>query len=157
MSDERVEPFITRPATPGDCNAIAGLASELHATLGDPVGNFTPQVIRTDAFGEQPQFRIIVAETSKGLVGYALFGSAYETAYAARGLYLNDLYVRPEARRRGIAAALVQAVKDQALDDGLQFVWWVSDPHNIPAREFYAAMLPQNEKIVRAHAIVLDR
>jgi GNAT superfamily N-acetyltransferase len=157
MTAETSDPFKIRPAAPGDCIAIAGLASELHATLGDPVGNFTPDVIRTDGFGAEPQFRIIVAETSEGLAGYALYGRAYETAYAARGLYLNDLFVRPVARRRGIAAALVQAVKDQARRESLQFVWWVSDPKNVPAQEFYAAMSPQNEKIVRAHAIVLDR
>ena len=156
MTKEPVRPCKIRPANPGDCEPIAGLAARLHATLGDPVGNFTPAVILADAFGDEPQFKIIVAETDDGIVGYALYGQAYETAYAARGLYLNDLYVSEQARRKGIAGALINALKEQARRERRIFIWWVSDPQNIAAREFYAAMSPQNERIVRAHAIVLD-
>mgnify|MGYP001818150414 FL=1 len=156
MANEPAHPCSIRPATPGDCEAVAGLAAGLHATLGDPVGNFTPDVILADAFGDEPQFKIVVAETADGIVGYALYGQAYETAYAARGLFLNDLYVSEQARRKGIASALVHALKDQAHRERRRFVWWVSDPQNIAAREFYAAMSPQNERIVRAHAIVLE-
>ncbi len=145
-----------RPATSRDCEAIACLAAELHQTLGDPVGNFTAERIRHDGFSARPEYEIVVAETPDGLVGYALFAPAYETAFAAKGVYLNDLYVKPGLRRQAVATALVDAVASAARVDGRRFIWWVSDPNNETAQHFYDALPPQNQKLVLARAMVLD-
>ncbi len=85
-----------------------------------------------------------------------LYGQRHATAYDARGLYLNDLYVSEHVRLRGIGSALIGSVKVQAPYKRGQYVWWVSDPNNVKARHFYAAMSPQKETTVRARAIVLD-
>ena len=57
-------------------------------------------------------------------VGYALFYPSYDTEHAARGLYLQDLYVVPEARRQGIGRALMAAVARACQADGGCYLFW---------------------------------
>lgn len=146
-----------RPARPGDCAGIASLAAAFHCELGERERSLTAEAIRRDGFGCDPHFDIVVAENDEGdLSGYVLFAPAYESPYAARGFYINDLYVTPSARRRGIARALIEAVKRRARAEGRRFVWWVSAPENHQAQAFYDTLGPQNERHVKARAIVLD-
>src|SRR3546814_16795315 len=59
-----------------------------------------------------PEFVVLLAENEGGLLGYAMFYDAYEPSYAARGVYMADLYVRPAARRLGLGRRLTAAVAD---------------------------------------------
>jgi len=147
---------IVRPARPADCNDLAALAAELRTCLGDPPDALTPERFRSDGFGSTREFEVVVAHADGALVGYALFTPAYETAYAAPGLYLSDLYVRPSARRNGIARSLVDCVCEIARQRERRFVWWVCDPENEQSEKFYNALPPTNQKLVRARALVLD-
>src|SRR5262249_13863674 len=88
-------------------------------------------------------------------VGYALFHDAYEPAYAARGVYLCDLFVTAHARRHGIGRALVAAVAQDAERRGRSYVWWVSRPWSAEAHALYRGMGAIEEPL-NAHAIVFD-
>ena len=92
-------PYHVRRARPEDAAQLADLVRALMAHLGDALEGFAPERFAVDAFGPEPQFSVLVAESRGTLIGYALFHDAYEPSFAARGVYLADIYVRPEMRR----------------------------------------------------------
>ena len=119
-----------RPANQADALDIASMADELRRTLGDEPGHLTRERILADGFGSKPEFEILIADLSQApdrppttaVAGYALFTLAYEPTYAAKGLYLADLFVRPTHRRLGIATALIESVSKRALEQGRRYV-----------------------------------
>ena len=152
MSD--ADTIRVRPATKEDASDIARLAGGLHAALGDPCGNFTAERVLADGFFASPEFKILLAELDGSIVGYALYQPTYDTAHAARGIFLNDLFVVAEARGRGVGRALVEAVQSVARENDREFVWWVTDPDDDTAAAFYRSLKPQHEKLVRAQALL---
>ncbi len=85
-------------------------------------------------------------------IGYALFHPAYETVYAARGFYVQDLFVVADERGRGVGRALIAALARTARERGGGFLWWTSKPWNERAQAAYAAWGATDEP-VRAHAL----
>ena len=144
-----------RPAAIEDVPALALLVAALRAHQKDPIGHLNEAALRRDGFGEEREFDILIAERDRRPIGYALFTETYEPAFAARGLYLADLYVRPEARRSGAGRALVAAVTAEARRCERSFVWWTSLATNAEAHAFYAALGALTHE-VRAHVLVLD-
>ena len=143
-----------RPAGPDDADRLAALAEEFHEAHGDPTGFLSAEAIRRDGFGATPEFAVRLAEDAGGLLGYALFYDAYEPSYAARGVYMADLYVRPSARRLGIGRRLIAAVAADARSRGRSYVWWVAQARNASAHAFYRT-LASVELETRAFAVVL--
>lgn len=141
-----------RPATETDVPAIAALARQLNEHQGDPAEHFTAKAVRRDGFGEAPQFWVLLAEWDGTPIGYALFHDAYDTCFAARGLYLCDLFVEAGARRHGAGRALVAAVAQVAKRRDKSFVWWASKAWNAEAQGFYRALGAVEEPVI-AHAI----
>ena len=129
--------MIVRPARPTDAPAIAAIADELRARVGDPLGHLTVDAILRDGFGDRPEFEILVAEREATVIGHALFMQGYEPAYAAKGLYLADLSVTAAARGSGAGRALVDALCDLAKARDRVFVWWLTSPNNEQALAFY--------------------
>jgi GNAT superfamily N-acetyltransferase len=129
-----------RAATVDDADAIARLFDGLRAHLGDPQGAMSADVIRRDGFGPQKEFDVMLAMRDGVPVGYALYYEAYEPAYAARGLYLADLFVAAEARGLGAGRALIDALAGEARRRSRMFVWWLSQPANETALGFYRAL-----------------
>lgn len=144
-----------RLATALDAEKLAALAEEFHVSHGDPTGYLTADAIRSDGFGADPEFTVLLAEGDDGLLGYALFYDAYEPSYAARGVYMADLYVRPAARRLGLGRRLIAAVADHGRRHGRRYVWWVARAENTPAHGFYET-LASVELDTKAFAVVLD-
>lgn len=145
-----------RPARPDDAAGIARLADGLRAAMGDPTGNFTPEAIRRDGFGPDPEFHIMVADRAGEIVGYALFTTAYEPAYAAKGVYMADLFVAAPTRGLGIGRRLIQAVAADAKARGRIFVWWVAQAKNAPALAFYRKLDLIAATPVVSHALLVD-
>ena len=141
-----------RPATPADAEVLARFVAELNLHEGYPVGLCTAEVIRAHGFGDLPEIRALLAELDGRPVGYALFHPSFSTEYGQRGLYLQDLHVTAEARRRGVGRALFAAVARAAAGEGRTFVWWCSKPGNEGAAAFYTA-LGGNQEEIRAHAV----
>ncbi|XP_059172747.1 thialysine N-epsilon-acetyltransferase-like [Physella acuta] len=111
-----------RPATPADSDVIIRLINELakHIKQEDEV-KMNADVLKKDCFGCKPLFYCIVAEQcqkdSSQLVGYALYFSIYST-WEGASLYLEDIYVTPAYRTRGIGKQLLKHVTQAALDMG---------------------------------------
>jgi GNAT superfamily N-acetyltransferase len=152
MTGDRKMIFSVRGAAPRDAAALAALVRALNAHQGDPAGRFHETTLTRDVFGPDACLGAFVAEDAHGLIGYAFFHDGYESAYAARGLYLCDLYVMNEARRNGVGRALVAAVAYRAKERGRTFLWWVSRGWNDDARKFYASLGVANEPVM-AHAL----
>jgi len=147
--------FRIRPATADDAEEIARLGHGLNLSEGRPTGCLTPHAVRRDGFGPEPMFEVLVAERAGTVVGYALFYAAYETAYAARGLYMCDLYVQADARRQGIGRGLVAALAAEARARGLTYLWWAARPDNAEANRFYQRLGAGAHPIL-AHALTFQ-
>jgi len=88
-------------------------------------------------FGPNPSAEVLLAEDEGRVVGFALFFRSFSTFLALPGLYLEDLFVLPEARGRGHGKALFTALARLAVERGCgRFEWSVLD-WNTPALDFY--------------------
>ncbi|MBL0088640.1 MAG: GNAT family N-acetyltransferase [Ideonella sp.] len=134
-------PHDLRPAEPRDVPAIVGLITELaefeHLSH---LLRVTPQTLHPHLFGNKPVVEAVVAEVGGVVVGFALFFTNFSTFLAKPGLYLEDLYVQPAQRGRGLGGALLRhlAALAVARDYG-RFEWSVLD-WNEHAIGFYASM-----------------
>jgi GNAT superfamily N-acetyltransferase len=126
-----------RDATPADLVAIHGLVQELaeYEQLADAVES-TPAMFEEALFSERAVARALVAEEHGDVVGFALYFPTFSTFLGRSGLWLEDLYVRPVARRNGHGRALLESLR--ARTDG-RVEWSVLD-WNEPAHGFYRSL-----------------
>lgn len=88
-------------------------------------------------FGEHPAAGVVIAECDGEAAGFALFFTSYSTFLARPGLYLEDLFVYPHRRGRGVGLALMRHLARLAVERGYgRFEWSVLD-WNAPAIAFY--------------------
>lgn len=88
----------------------------------------TEQSLRTALFGENPAARTLLAFVERRPVAYATYFFTFATMVGQRGLWLDDLFVDPEFRGRGIGEALMAYLADVALrNDCARFEWMVLD------------------------------
>jgi len=127
-----------RPATPGDVATVLRFVRELAAFEREPDAVVATEPMLAEAlFGACPPAEAVIAERDGVAVGFALFFHNFSTWTGRRGLYLEDLYVTPEARARGVGAALLRHLAALALDRGCaRFEWSVLD-WNADAIAFY--------------------
>ncbi len=138
--------FTLRPAELRDVGAIVQLIRDLaEFEQLTHLLQVTPERLRPQLFGERPAAEALVAETGDGkgggeVVAFALFFTNFSTFLAQPGLYLEDLYVRPERRAQGIGRALLTRLAALALERQYgRFEWSVLD-WNENAIRFYKGM-----------------
>ena len=90
-----------------------------------------------DGFGAKARFSAVVAEADGKVVGMATFSEAYMTALGGAVFSIQDLYVEPGQRRRGVGRALVAEVGAIALSQGVPLIQLNVMENNAAAREFY--------------------
>ena len=130
-----------RPANADDVPLIAQLIRELaeyerlaHAAVATDDG------LREQLFGERPAAEVLIAEADGEPAGFALFFHNFSTFLGKRGLYLEDLFVRPAFRGLGLGKHLMAALARIAVKRGCgRFEWSVLD-WNAPAIGFYRAL-----------------
>ncbi len=145
--------FDIRPARRDDVATVLALIRELaHFEHLDHLCVATEPDIDAALFGPRAQAEVLIAGNGGEAAAFALFFHNFSTFLGRPGLWLEDLYVRPEFRRQGCAKALLRALAGIALERGCgRFEWAVLD-WNAAAIEFYrslgAAVLP-DWRIVR--------
>jgi GNAT superfamily N-acetyltransferase len=95
--------------------------------------------IARDGFGENPMFRALIAKWNDQPAGFALFFSYYST-WRGAGFHLEDLFVRPDFRGRGIGTTLLAHVARVAERENRVFIKWEVLNWNLPAIEMYKAL-----------------
>ena len=130
-----------RPATVADVSTIAELIRALatYENLSESVV-LDEDRLREHLFGALRYAEVLVAEEDGGVVGFALFFHNYSTFLGRPGLYLEDLFVRPEYRRRGHGRALLTAVARLAHERGCGRLEWSVLDWNEPAISFYRSL-----------------
>lgn len=99
----------------------------------------TEQSLRDSLFGDKPAAEVVIAEDNGVPAGFALFFHNYSTFLAKPGLYLEDLFVLPECRGKGLGKLLLSYLAALATQRGCgRFEWSVLD-WNQPAIDFYQA------------------
>ena len=127
-----------RPATVDDVPLIRALIGELaeYERLGD-AAVATDADLRAQLFGAAPAAEVLIGEVDGEPAGFALFFHNFSTFLGKRGLYLEDLFVRPAARGAGLGKHLMAALARIAVQrDCGRFEWSVLD-WNAPAIGFY--------------------
>ena len=127
-----------RPATPADVSQILQFIRDLATYEKSPNSVVATEASLHDAlFGDRPPVEAVLAENDGRAVGFALFFHNYSTWTGWRGIYLEDLYVTPEARGQGTGKALLAHVAQLAVERNCaRFEWAVLD-WNTPAIGFY--------------------
>ena len=134
-------PFTLRNAELRDVGAIVQLIRDLAGFEQlTHLLQVTPEKLRPQLFGEQPAAEALVADRGGEVVAFALFFTNFSTFLAQPGLYLEDLYVKPEHRGAGIGRALLKKLAALAQERNCgRFEWSVLD-WNENAIRFYEGM-----------------
>jgi GNAT superfamily N-acetyltransferase len=132
---------VIRPGTPADVEAVAKLVYDLAASQGsaDALCVDADALLR-DAFAERPRVHLLIAESEHQIAGVALYFFNYSTWFSTRGLYLEDLFVVSEYRRRGVARAMMQRLARIARDEKCGRFPWMVLRSNETAIRFYESV-----------------
>lgn len=130
-----------RPAAPGDAATVLRFAQELAEFEREAEAVVATEAMMHEAlFGAQPMAEALIAEIGGEAIGCAVFFPTFSTWTGRRGIWLDDLYVTPDARRSGAGKALLRALAGICLDrDCTRFEWSVLD-WNAPAVGFYRSI-----------------
>jgi len=134
-----------RPARKDDAAILLELIRELadYEKLLDQV-DATPAALEDALFGPSPRVFADVAEWSEAgttsVVGFALWFYNFSTFRGRHGIYLEDLYVRPALRGRGIGKALLVNLARRCVEEQLTRIEWAVLDWNTPARTFYESL-----------------
>jgi GNAT superfamily N-acetyltransferase len=137
---DEVNELRIRPATEADAQLLFDLILELagyekltEKVVGDAA------TLRRSLF-EQRAAEALVLELGPEVVGYAIFFTTFSSFECRSGIWLEDVYVRPEHRRGGVGRAVMEHLAELALQRGHVRLEWCALDWNEPALEFYAGL-----------------
>jgi GNAT superfamily N-acetyltransferase len=132
---------VIREAAPADVAAILALVRELAAFEREPDAvEATEDMLAAALFGASPVAACHVAELDGEVIGFALWYVTFSTWKGLPGLWLEDLFVRPNARGRGLGRQLLKTLAAVCVERGYpRFEWWVLD-WNVDAHGFYRSL-----------------
>jgi GNAT superfamily N-acetyltransferase len=148
-------------ACPGDVDTLLTLIRELaeFERLSHEVVA-TPAQLTAALFGPQANVEAALARVEGEVVGFALWFHNFSTFVGRRGLYLEDLYIRPAHRGRGYGQALLRHLASIAVERGCGRMEWAVLDWNRRAVDFYRALgaMPQDDwTIFRLSGEALER
>lgn len=141
-------PMTVRRARPEDVPAIVELVYALADYERAPSEcHLTASQLETALFGETPAVFAHVALLDDQIVGCAIWFLSFSTWRGVHGIYLEDLFVRPEARGTGLGKALLTALAQECVTNNYERLEWSVLNWNTPAIDFYKSLgaLPQDE------------
>ena len=134
----KTENFAIRPATAADVPIILELIRALATYERAPNEvTATEDGLNKVLFGEKPAAEVLLAFENETAVGFAVFFHNFSTWLGRPGLYLEDLFVRPEDRGKGYGRALLIHLAKIARDRGCRRMEWAVLDWNEPAIQFY--------------------
>jgi GNAT superfamily N-acetyltransferase len=145
---------LIRDATVDDIPVVVRLVRELATYEREPDAVVaTDEHFRTALFGPDPRVHCLVAEDdgaerpNSEIVGFAIWFVSFSTWLGTHGVYLEDLFVRPEARGGGHGRALLTELARIAVERGYGRVEWAVLDWNVDAHGFYRSLgaAPQDE------------
>lgn len=133
--------FVIRPATVEDTSLILDFIKELaeyekllHEVVTDEA------TLKNSLFGETPYAKVVIGEYQGKPVSFALYFHNFSTFLGRPGIYLEDLYVQPQMRGKGLGKILLGYLASLAIELNCgRLEWWVLD-WNKPAIEFYKSL-----------------
>jgi len=130
-----------RAATEADVPLVFDLILELAAyeKLADKVSG-DPEVLRRTLFEEKAAEALLIETADGEAIGYAIFFTTFSSFECRAGIWLEDIYVRPEHRRGGIGRAVMEHLAELAYHRGHVRLEWVALDWNEPALSFYEGL-----------------
>lgn len=131
--------MVIREATDGDLGEIVAMIKELAAyEKAADQARAGEECLRAALFCPHPKVFCLVADTDDGrTAGFALYFYNFSTWEGVHGLYLEDLYVRPEHRGQGVGGALLRRLAAVATENGCARMEWMVLNWNAPAIAVY--------------------
>lgn len=130
-----------RPATSADVPQILAFIRDLATYEREPEAvHATEADLHRDGFGPAPRFHCLIADWDNAPAGFALYFYNYSTWRGHHGIHVEDLFVRPEHRGKGIGKALLTRVAAIAVEEGCHRLQWDVLEWNTPAIGFYEQM-----------------
>ena len=132
---------IIRSATEFDVPTILDLIRQLaeYEHLAHRVAA-TEERLRETLFGAKPAAEVLLADCDRECAGFAVFFASYSTFLAQPGIYLEDLYVKPDVRGKGVGSALLQRLARIAVERGCGRLEWQALDWNKPSVQFYKSL-----------------
>ncbi len=143
-----------------DCESLAAMIGALLFGHDTAVPDGLAGALRRDGFGATPRFEALVAERGGESLGMALFYPVYRPSLSGHGLFMEDLYVRSEARRLGVGRALMCHFARLAKSRGCVYIEWLVESGNKTAEKFYAsggATMDEGNTVCLINGEALDR
>ena len=130
--------LLVRPAAATDVTTLLELFGELaeYEHLEHEL-KATEEQLREALFGARPAAEALIAERDREVVGYALFFPTFSSFLASTGVWLEDLFVRPNNRGEGVGRALLEAVAARVRERGGERLEWAALDWNELALGFY--------------------
>jgi len=130
--------LLVRPAAATDVKRLLELFGELaeYEHLEHEL-RATEEQLREALFGARPAAEALIAERDREVVGYALFFPTFSSFLASTGVWLEDLFVRPNNRGEGVGRALLEAVAARVRERGGERLEWAALDWNELALGFY--------------------
>lgn len=130
-----------RAATIDDAPLLTTMIHELaeYDRLSHEASVLEEDIVR-DGFGAAPKFRAVIAEWNGQPAGYALFFEFYSSFQGRAGLFMDDIFVRPQFREHGVGKALLAHVARIAWQEGYFCIRWEVLEWNKAAIDFYHKM-----------------
>jgi len=133
--------FSIRPAVVADVPVILDLIRGLAEYERAPNDVKCDEArLRESLFGEKPDAEVLIASVDNEPAGFAVFFHNYSTWWGRRGIYLEDLFVKPEMRGQGIGKGLLRALARIARDRECARLEWAVLDWNQPAIDFYKSL-----------------
>jgi GNAT superfamily N-acetyltransferase len=130
-----------RLATPRDAELIVGFVHGLAEYEREPEAvEVTPDIVRAQMESADPPFGCLIADHDGAAAGFALFYRSYSTWRGRPGLFLEDLFVEAQHRRKGIGTALLKRLAAIAAERGYGRMEWSVLDWNKPAEDFYRSL-----------------
>ncbi len=139
-----------RWAKPEDMDELVRMCAE-HAAYErssfDPVGK--ESALGRMLFAPDARLKCLVAQDNGQLIGYATFSVEVSTWDADRYMHMDCLFLRPEARNKGLGLALMRRIAQEALAQGVVRMQWQTPSFNVDAIRFYDRLGPEKKEKFR--------